>query len=153
MGRSSLLPRHQYGTLRPFHRDLEDALQKAGLLLNAINAFQVRCFAPFGRRAKINAVDPRMLAMIAGVIEDLPAVVTVQHNPDLRRKYEALVGKGKPPKIALTTVMRKLLVLANALVQQDRLLDSGRIVLPVILSGGRGDETATDTCGGARQGP
>ncbi len=50
----------------------------------------------------------------------MPAVVAVQHNPDLKRKYEALVAKGKPPKVALTAVMRKLLVLANALVQQDR---------------------------------
>ena len=28
---------------------------------------------------------------------------------------------GKPAKVALTTVMRKLLILANALVQQDRI--------------------------------
>ena len=50
----------------------------------------------------------------------MPAVVAVQHNPDLKRKYEALVARGKPPKVALTAVMRKLLVLANALVHQDR---------------------------------
>ena len=50
----------------------------------------------------------------------MPAVVAVQHNPDLKRKYEALLANGKPPKVALTAVMRKLLVLANALMQQDR---------------------------------
>ena len=50
----------------------------------------------------------------------MPALVAIQHNPGLKRKYEALVGKGKPPKVALTAVMRKLLILANALVQQDR---------------------------------
>ena len=50
----------------------------------------------------------------------MPALVAAQHNPDLKRKYEALLAKGKPPKVALTAVMRKLLVLANALVQQDR---------------------------------
>ena len=50
----------------------------------------------------------------------MPAVVAVQHNPDLKRKYEALVARGKPRKVALTAVMRKLLVLANALVQQNR---------------------------------
>ena len=43
----------------------------------------------------------------------MPALVAVQHNPDLKRKYEALVAKGKPLKVALTAVMRKLLVLAN----------------------------------------
>ena len=50
----------------------------------------------------------------------MPAMAAVQHNPDLKRKYEALVARGKPPKVALTTVMRKLLILANVLVQQDR---------------------------------
>ena len=51
----------------------------------------------------------------------MPALVAAQHNPDLKRKYEALVAKGKPRKVALTAVMRKLLILANALVQQDRI--------------------------------
>ena len=50
----------------------------------------------------------------------MPALAAVQYNPDLGRKYEALVARGKPPKVALTAVMRKLLILANALVQQDR---------------------------------
>ena len=50
----------------------------------------------------------------------MPALVAAQHNPDLKRKYEALLAKGKPPKVALAAVMRKLLILANALVQQDR---------------------------------
>ena len=50
----------------------------------------------------------------------MPALVAIWCNPDLKRKYETLVAKGKPPKVALTAVMRKLLVLANTLVQQDR---------------------------------
>ena len=51
----------------------------------------------------------------------MPAVVAIRWNPDLKRKYEALVAKGKPRKVALTAVMRKLLVLANTLVRQDRI--------------------------------
>ena len=51
----------------------------------------------------------------------MPAVVAIRCNPNLKRKYEALVAKGKPRKVALTAVMRKLLVLANTLVQQDRI--------------------------------
>ena len=31
----------------------------------------------------------------------MPALVAAQHNPDLKRKYEALVAKGKPRKVAL----------------------------------------------------
>ena len=50
----------------------------------------------------------------------MPALVAARHNPDLKRKYEALVARGKPPKVALTAVMRKLLILANTLVQHDR---------------------------------
>ena len=68
----------------------------------------------------------------------MPALVAVQHNPDLKRKYEALVGKGKPPKVALTAVMRKLLVLANTLVQQDRIWtaqSAARMLLPRLPDG------------------
>ena len=43
------------------------------------------------------------------------------YNPDLARKYQDLRARGKPPKVALTAVMRKLVVLANTLLQQDRL--------------------------------
>ncbi len=51
----------------------------------------------------------------------MPALAAIRCNPGLRRKYEALRAAGKPPKVALTAVMRKLVILANALVQQDRL--------------------------------
>ena len=51
----------------------------------------------------------------------MAAVSASRHNPDLARKYADLRARGKPPKVALTAVMRKLLVLANALLKQDRL--------------------------------
>ena len=35
-------------------------------------------------------------------------------------KYQELTTRGKPPKVALTAVMRKLVVLANTLLAQDR---------------------------------
>ncbi len=47
----------------------------------------------------------------------MPALVAARHNPDLRTVYERLVAAGKPKKLALVAVMRKLLVLANALLQ------------------------------------
>ena len=50
----------------------------------------------------------------------MPALTAIRCNPDLERKYATLVARGKPPKVPLTAVLRKLLVLANALVQQDR---------------------------------
>ena len=51
----------------------------------------------------------------------MAAVSASRHNPDLARKYAELRARGKPPKVALTAIMRKLLVLANALLSQDRL--------------------------------
>jgi transposase len=42
-------------------------------------------------------------------------------NPPLKRFYERLLAAGKAKKLALTAVMRKLIVLANALLKEDRL--------------------------------
>jgi len=38
----------------------------------------------------------------------------------LKVKYTELSASGKPPKVAITAVMRKLIVLANALIRDDR---------------------------------
>lgn len=50
----------------------------------------------------------------------LPALVAARFNPDLRAKYDALIKAGKPPKLAITVLMRKLLLLANALLRDNR---------------------------------
>ena len=50
----------------------------------------------------------------------MPALVAMRFNPDLRVKYQALIKAGKPPKVALTALMRKLIELANALIKADR---------------------------------
>ena len=42
-------------------------------------------------------------------------------NPGLKAFYDRLVAAGKLPKVALTAVMRKLIVLANTLIREDRL--------------------------------
>jgi transposase len=46
--------------------------------------------------------------------------VAARFNPDLKAKYQALTQAGKPPKLAITAVMRKLLLLANALLRDRR---------------------------------
>ena len=51
----------------------------------------------------------------------MAAVSAVRCNPDLAAKYRQLVGRGKSPKVALVAVMRKLVVLADALLGQNRL--------------------------------
>ena len=50
----------------------------------------------------------------------MPALVAARFNPDLKAKYQQLLAAGKPAKIAITTVMRKLIVTANALLKADR---------------------------------
>lgn len=51
----------------------------------------------------------------------MPAVVAARHNPDMKRFYERLIDAGKPAKVAFTAIMRKLLLLANVLIKQDRM--------------------------------
>ena len=50
----------------------------------------------------------------------MPALVATRHNPDLKARYDALREAGKPAKVAIVAVMRKLIELANALVKADR---------------------------------
>lgn len=50
----------------------------------------------------------------------MPALVAMRHNPDLKAKYENLRAAGKPAKVAIVAVMRKLIETANALVKADR---------------------------------
>jgi transposase len=50
----------------------------------------------------------------------MPALVALRFNPDLKQKYQALKDAGKPSKVAITAIMRKLLILANALLRDDR---------------------------------
>lgn len=51
----------------------------------------------------------------------MAALSATRFNPDLKRFYDRLVAAGKPKKLALVAVLRKLLVLANSLVAEDRL--------------------------------
>jgi transposase len=51
----------------------------------------------------------------------MAAVSASNSNPALKAFYDRLVAKGKERKLALTAVMRKLIVLANTLIREDRL--------------------------------
>jgi transposase len=50
----------------------------------------------------------------------MAALVAVRHNPVLKAFYERLLAKGKPPKVALTAVARKLVIIANAIVRDHQ---------------------------------
>jgi transposase len=51
----------------------------------------------------------------------MAALSAARHNPHLSRFHDRLIGAGKLPKVALPAVMRKLVLIANALIKQDRL--------------------------------
>ncbi len=51
----------------------------------------------------------------------MPALVATRDNKDMKTMYQRLIAKGKPPKIAITAIMRKLIILANTLVKQGRI--------------------------------
>ncbi len=48
----------------------------------------------------------------------MPALVAMRFNADLKAVYERLTAAGKGPKVALVAVMRKLVILANALLRK-----------------------------------
>ena len=56
----------------------------------------------------------------------MPALVAIRYNPDLKAKYDSLIASAKLAKVAITAILRKIIVLANALVRDDRKWRSNR---------------------------
>jgi len=78
------------------------------------------------RRASIRAVEGEVLhtrrqsQCQASAL--YTALVAARFNLDLKAKYNnQLIAQGKPPKVSITVVMRKLIVIANTLLKADRL--------------------------------
>lgn len=57
----------------------------------------------------------------------MPALIATRFNPDLKAKHDQLRKAGKPAKVAIVAVMRKLIELANALVKADCKWQSRRL--------------------------
>lgn len=51
----------------------------------------------------------------------MPALVALRFNAPMKAKYQELITAGKPAKVAITAIMRKLIVLANALLRDRRI--------------------------------
>ena len=68
-----------------------------------------------GRKHLREALDPG-----SGPGQAMPALVAARFNPNHKRKYQAMIAAGKPAKVALTALMRKLIELANTLIHADR---------------------------------
>lgn len=50
----------------------------------------------------------------------MPALVAINHNKELKITYQKLIAVGKPPKLAITAIMRRLIIIANALLRDQR---------------------------------
>jgi transposase len=50
----------------------------------------------------------------------MATIVAIRCNPLIRPFYKRLRAEGKPPKVAIVAAMRKLLIAANTMLEQDR---------------------------------
>jgi transposase len=50
----------------------------------------------------------------------MPTISAIRFNPLIRQFYQRLRASGKPPKVAITACMRKLLTLLNAIVRDNK---------------------------------
>ncbi|MFT5969109.1 MAG: transposase [Yoonia sp.] len=56
----------------------------------------------------------------------MPTLCTIRHQLSSKVKYDQLIKAGKPPKVAITAIMRKLVVVANALLRDGRVWSENR---------------------------
>jgi transposase len=78
--------------------------------------------APFVRKSGTMTAPARIHGGRAAVrsILYMAAVTASRHNQVLRPFYERLIAKGKPPKLALIAVLRRLVVFANAVLRSGQ---------------------------------
>jgi len=50
----------------------------------------------------------------------MPALVAIQYCHKIKQKYQTLIDNGKPPKVAITAIMRKMLIIANAIIKNNQ---------------------------------
>ena len=62
------------------------------------------------------------------VVLYMGALVATRHNPIIKAFYERLLAAGKEKKVALTSCMRKLLTILNAMIRDQRKWQDIRIV-------------------------
>jgi transposase len=78
--------------------------------------------APFVRQSGTMTAPARIHGGRAAVrsILYMAAVTASRHNPVLRPFYEKLIVRGKPPKVAIIAVLRRLVVFANAVLKSGQ---------------------------------
>ena len=119
--------------------------KKAGILISIPGIAKITAYAMLTEMPELGTLSGKQVASLAGLAPIsrqsgkwqgkeriqggraclrkaiyLPAVVATRYNPDMKANYHELIAKGKCKKLAITAVMRKLVVMANALLRDDR---------------------------------
>ena len=124
-----------------------DALlpQKLAILISIPGIAEATAFAMLIEMPELGSLDGKQAASLAGLAPIsrqsgkwqgheriqggrtflrraiyMPALAAVRFNRDLKTKFDQLIADGKPAKVALVAIMRKLVVLANALLRDQR---------------------------------
>jgi transposase len=122
-----------------------DLAQRFAILTSIPAVSAITAFALLIEMPELGALDPGQAASLAGLAPVarqsgrwtgcafisggrasvrqavyMPALVAARFNPDMKAKYNQLTSAGKPAKVALTAIMRKLIILANALLKANR---------------------------------
>lgn len=50
----------------------------------------------------------------------MAATVAIKHNPVLKKNFKALIQRGKPYKVALVAIMRKMIIILNAILKTNQ---------------------------------
>ncbi|WFE77245.1 transposase [Roseinatronobacter sp. S2] len=131
----------------PHHFASDEALQRKGDILGPITGLRtiaavlILTFLP-----KIGTLERKQAGSLAGLFHHIreagqwkgksliiggrnslrdalymPALLAMRFKPDLKTKYATLREAGKPAKVAIITLMRKLIETANALVNVDHI--------------------------------
>ena len=109
-----------------YHRNLHQCLFDAGIQTVLVNPLRSRRFAEaIGQLAKNDRVDDAMLARGGRChprhLLYMAATAAIRCEPASKACYERLLTQGKPHKVALVAVMRKLVSVLTGLLREDRL--------------------------------
>jgi len=127
----------------------KELARRLAILLSIPGLGEVTAFTLLAEMPELGSMDKRQTAALAGLAPItrqsgtwkgksfirggranlrhalyMPALVAIRFNDEFKRKYQAMTnarGKdAKPAKVAITAIMRRLIVLANALLRDDR---------------------------------
>ena len=137
------------GECRTLSETDPDLARRLDILVSIPGLGEVTAFTLLAEMPELGSMDKRQTAALAGLAPItrqsgtwkgksfirggranlrhalyMPALVAIRFNDEFKRKYEAMTtarGKdAKPPKVAIVAIMRRMIVMANALLRDDR---------------------------------